>query len=174
MDPLVDALHADAPDRELDLRAFGRFVGDWALDWHGRTVDGEPVSTEGRLTFGYVLAGRAVQDVWFVPPAVPGDPGIAGVGFHGSTIRFPDPGIGAWRSTWIEPLNARVRRFIGKPGPEGITLLSVDGEPHLRWSFRDIEGPEDRPGSFTWVGEFSRDGGHTWLEEERMLASRRG
>ena len=35
--------------------------------------------------------------------------------FHGSTIRFYDPSIDAWRSTWIEPVNGRVLRFVGAP-----------------------------------------------------------
>ena len=38
---------------------------------------------------------------------------------------------------------------------------------HLRWSFRDI-----LPESFTWVGEFSADGRHTWIEDERVFAVR--
>ena len=66
------------------------------------TADGASAQVAGRLTFGWVLGGRAVQDIWAVPPAVPGDPGIAGHGFHRSTIRFFDPGIDAWRSTWCE------------------------------------------------------------------------
>ena len=87
--------------------------------------------------------------------------------FHGSTIRFYDPAIDAWRSTWVEPVNARVRRFIGRPDGSGIVLLSDEEEPRLRWRFTDIE-----PGSFTWEGEISRDRGATWQLEERMHATR--
>lgn len=163
----IAGLHAAAPADDR-LATFGRFVGEWELGWHGSTADGTPASAEGRLAFGWVLGGRAVQDVWHVPPAVPGDPGIAGRGFHGTTVRFFDPAIGAWRSTWMEPVNGRVRKFIGKERDGSIVLLSVDGEPHLRWSFRDI-----RADSFTWVGAASTDGGHTWIEDERMLARRR-
>jgi hypothetical protein len=35
-----------------------------------------------------------------VNAGVVGRPPLA---FHGSTIRFYDPGIDAWRPTWIEP-----------------------------------------------------------------------
>lgn len=170
---LGDALLSRPPTHD-DLTTFGRFVGDWDLEWWGALADGTPISGPGRLTFGWVLGGRAVQDVWDVPAASPGDPGIAGRGFCGTTVRFPDPSIGAWRSTWIEPINSRVRRFIGRPSGadagEGsnITLLSVDGEPHLRWSFLHIE-----PDRFDWLGEASTDGGHTWTEEEWMTATRR-
>lgn len=167
-DSLIDTLHASGPTSDR-LATFGRFVGDWDLDWHGATIDGTPATAQGRLSFGWVLNGRAVQDVWNVPAAVPGDPGGAGHGFHGSTIRFFDPRIDAWRSTWIEPVNGRVRKFVGKERDGRVVLLSVDGERHLRWSFCDI-----LPESFTWVGEVSPDGGHTWIEDERMLARRRG
>lgn len=126
------------------------------------------MTARGRVSFGWVLGGRAVQDVWLVPPVVAGDTGAASTGFHGSTIRFFDPAIDAWRSTWIEPTNARVRKFVGKEHDDDLVLLSVDGEPHLRWTFRDVTAD-----AFTWTGEYSPDGGHTWIEEERMLARRR-
>lgn len=165
-DHLADHLHAE---RGLSDRssAFGRMVGDWELEWHGFTSTGTPATTRGRLTFGWVLGGRAVQDVWEVPPAVPGDPGVAGHGFHGTTIRVFDVSLGAWRSTWIEPINGRVRRFIGTLGADRIVLLSIEERPHLRWSFRDI-----KPDSFSWVGEISPDGTENWFEDERMIARR--
>ena len=166
-DPLIKSLHASGPATDR-LATFGRFVGDWDLDWRGATTDGAPVTAQGRLSFGWVLDGRAVQDVWKVPPAVPGDPGIAGYGFHGSTIRFYDSTIDAWRSTWIEPVNGLVRKFIGKERDGRIVLLSVDSQPHMRWTFRDIQ-----PGSFTWTAEYSTDGGHIWIEDEQMIARRK-
>ena len=166
-DPLARALHAIVPAPD-ELALFSRFVGPWSLHWRGRTAEGGDAEADGELTFGVVLAGRAVQDVWRIPPSVPGDPGVAGTGFHGTTIRFPDPSIDAWRSTWVEPLNARVRKFVGAPHGDDIVLLSVDGDPHLRWSFVEIADK-----SFTWIGEASTDGGHTWFEEERMRATRR-
>ena len=89
--------------------------------------------------------------------------------FHGSTIRFYDASIGAWRSTWIDPVNARVRRFVGRPVGGEIVLLSDEDDPQLRWRFTDIA-----PGSFTWRGEISRDGGASWTLDEEMRVSRRG
>ncbi len=121
----------------------------------------------GKLHFGWVLAGRAVQDIWIVPgPGQPGEnrPPLA---FHGSTIRFFDPAIKAWRSTWIEPINGRVRRFIGRADGEDILPLSDEEEPQLRWRFIDITAD-----SFTWLGEISRDGGATRALDERMDATR--
>jgi hypothetical protein len=161
---LVEALHADGPagPHADELMLFGRFVGSWRLEWS----DADGATATGELHFGWVLGGRAVQDVWIVPGREqPESPSARP--FHGSTIRFFDPAIGAWRSTWIEPLNGRVRRFIGRPAGGEIVLLSDEDEPRLRWRFTDIE-----PDSFTWRGEISHDAGATWTLEEQMLATR--
>jgi hypothetical protein len=163
---LIEALHVDGPaaDYADELMLFGRFVGSWTLEWTG----GDSANAVGELHFGWVLGGRAVQDVWIVPGR--GQPGEnePPLAFHGSTIRFFDPQIGAWRSTWVEPINGRVRRFIGRPAGDDIVLVSDDEEPQLRWRFTEIT-----PTSFSWLGEVSRDAGATWTLEERMHARRR-
>jgi hypothetical protein len=147
---------------------FGRFVGSWDLHWKGLNADGDPDEADGELHFGWVLGGRAIQDVWIMPG--PGQPGAGERprAFHGTTVRFYDASIGAWRSTWVEPVNGRVRKFIGRPQGEDITLVSLDGDPLLRWRFTGISAD-----SFTWLGESSTDEGRTWHLEEEMLATRR-
>ena len=162
---LPEALHADGPAGPYadKLMLFGRFVGSWELEWRGPGS----ARARGELHFGWVLGGRAVQDVWIVPGR--GEPGEnqPPSAFHGSTIRFFDPTIDAWRSTWVEPINARVRRFVGRSIGPDIVLLSSEEDPQLRWSFTEIT-----PDSFTWRGETSVDGGETWTLDEEMLARR--
>jgi hypothetical protein len=162
---LIESLHVDGPagPHAAELMRFGRFVGSWNLHWTGP----EGANAIGELHFGWVLGGRAVQDVWIVPGR--GQPGEnqPPLAFHGSTIRLFDPAIDAWRSTWIEPINGRVRRFIGRADGEDIVLLSDEEEPQLRWRFTDITSD-----SFTWLGEISHDGGAMWTLEERMDATR--
>jgi hypothetical protein len=70
------------------------------------------------------IGGRAVQDVWIVPGR--GQPGENEPpdAFRGSTIRFFDPAINAWSSTWIEPINGPVMRFVGLSAAEDIVLLN--------------------------------------------------
>jgi hypothetical protein len=166
---LIEALHVWEPHPDLadPLMLFGRFVGSWELEWNGTGADGRPARMNGELHFGWVLGGRAVQDVWIVPGRGQPGEGQPPLAFHGSTIRFYDPSIDAWRSTWIEPINGRVRRFLGRPFGGDIVLISDEDDPQLRWRFTDIEA-----NSFHWRGETSRDAGATWEVEEEMLATR--
>ena len=167
---LAEALHAPAPHPELAdrLRLFGRFVGSWRLDWFGFGPDGRPArATGGELHVGWALGGRAVQDVWIVPGRGQPGEGQPPSAFHGTTIRFYDPAIDAWRSTWIEPVNARVRRFIGRPDGDAIELISDEDDPQLRWRFTDISTR-----AFRWTAEASDDHGTTWQQVEEMQATR--
>ncbi len=166
---LISALHVSGPAGEhVDkLMLFGRFVGSWHLEWAGSGARGQPAAMTGELHFGWVLGGRAVQDIWIVPGRGQPGEGQPPLAFHGSTIRFYDPAIDAWRSTWVEPVNGRVRRFIGRATNGGIVLLSDEDDPQLRWRFADITAD-----SFTWIAETSHDGGATWHFDEQMLATR--
>jgi hypothetical protein len=167
-DSLAAVLHADGPhpDHADQLRLFGRFVGAWDVEWLGTDPDGRPATMIGELHFGWVLGGRAVQDVWRVPACLSAPAGLRP--FYGTTLRCYDPAIEAWRSTWIDPLNGRVRRFIGRPDGDGIILDGLDDEPPERWCFRDIT-----PDSFRWTGEVSQDRRQTWVLEEQMIIRRR-
>ncbi len=166
---LIQALHVTGPAGEHvgKLMLFGRFVGSWHLEWTGRDISGQPTTMTGELHFGWVLGGRAVQDIWIVPGRGQPGEGQPPLAFHGSTIRFYDPAIDAWRSTWIEPVNGRVRRFIGRPSGGDIVLLSDEDDPQLRWRFTDIAAD-----SFSWHAETSHDSGVTWQFDEQMVATR--
>lgn len=164
-----EALHSTGPRPELaaELALFGQFVGSWELECTFHNPDGPDVVLPGELRFGWVLGGRAVQDVWIVPGRDHPAEGRA-PGFHGTTVRFFDSGIGGWRSTWIDPPNNRVRRFIGRPVAADIELISDEEQPALRWRFTDIA-----PGSFTWTGERATEVGGSWSHQLRMRAHRR-
>ena len=168
-DGLIEALHVDGPAGPTaeQLHLFGQFVGSWNVTWAGVDAEGRTLTTRGELHFGWVLGGRAVQDIWIVPGrGLPGE-GEPPLAFHGSTIRFYDPRIEAWRSIWIDPVNGRARRFIGRLVDDEILLLSDEDEPQLRWRFTDIT-----PDAFTWRGEISHDGGETWSPDEEMRITR--
>jgi hypothetical protein len=164
----IEGLYADAPDASLKdkLMLFGQFVGDWDIleDRLFRPDGKTDVVQSGELHWGWILDGNALQDVWMFHDkdkhrAVPA----------GTTIRFYDPKIDAWRSTWITPIDHAVVTFIAQKAGDEIVLEGKNAKGELlKWIFSDI-----KPDSFKWRGEASKDGGKTWVLVERMQIRRR-
>jgi hypothetical protein len=154
--PIAELLLAPGPvDRDVEL--FGRFVGAWAFDGTDIAEDGTKTDYTGRWDFGYVLGGRAVQDVLYCE-------GIE----HGTTVRIPR-GDGSWDVVWLTPVQRAVRQLVGRAEGERIVITGGSGERRLRWSFNDIA-----PASFVWRGEQSTDGGRSFRLAEEMRLSRVG
>src|SRR5258705_4909610 len=126
----IGALHVSGPADEHagKLMLFGQFVGSWDLEWAGTGANGEPATATGELHFGWVLGGRAVQDIWIVPGRGQPGEGQPPSAFHGSTIRFYDPSTDAWRSTWVAPVTCRVRRVVRRAARRDNPL--VNDEEH--------------------------------------------
>ncbi len=164
----IKGLGAEGPDPELreKLMLFGQFVGDWDIvDSRHIDPDGRWVKIRGQVHFGWILGGRAVQDVW-----IGRDEGTENLTLHGTTVRFYDPHIDAWRSTWISPIKGMVKTFIARKVGAEIVLegktSTVQGHPE-RWKFSQIT-----PGSFRWSSEETRDEGRTWVMTEEMRIER--
>ena len=137
---------------------FGRFVGSWDVDAALFDPEGRRREMRAEWHFGWVLDGRAVQDV-LVSPGVE----------HGTTLRFYDPAMGAWRIVFITPVDREVHELTARAEGADIVLegrRSDDGRP-LRWTFFGIE-----PDSFVWRGEVSSDGGASWFVDQEMRARR--
>ena len=64
----MTVLHADAPaaDRAGKLALYGQFVGDWETEIVTHAPDGVRHQGHGEIHFGWVLEGRAIQDVWMI------------------------------------------------------------------------------------------------------------
>jgi hypothetical protein len=168
---LADVLLADGPDpRHADaLMLFGRFVGEWELDWTGYGPDGEQTMTErGEWIFGWVLEGRAVQDVWIIPERARRDPAVPPEGEYGTTIRVYDPRRAVWLVTWNGPLNRARRTFVGRRVGDTIVQegQTDEGDP-MQWIFSDIT-----ESSFSWRSISSKDG-ETWQLREEMRVRRK-
>ena len=63
-------LHANGPsaDRAGNMDLYGWLVGSWDLDVTRFLPDGTTRRRSGEWHVGWVLEGRAIQDVWVVPP----------------------------------------------------------------------------------------------------------
>jgi hypothetical protein len=165
---LADALLADGPDPEHAdaLMLFGRFVGEWECEWTGYDWDGEARTERGEWIFGWVLDGRAIQDVWIIPER---GRRARGEGEYGTTIRVYEPLLDAWLVTWNGPVGRARRTFVARSVDDAIVQegRTEEGYP-LRWIFSEIE--ED---SFTWRGVCWRNGEKTWHLREEMRVRRK-
>ena len=157
--------HADA------LMLFGQFVGEWEFDWTGYDENGEKtMSEQGEWIFGWVLEGRAVQDVWIIPPRDRrGEEGVP-AGEYGTTIRFYDPRIDAWNVTWNGPIQGIRRTFTARRSGDEIIQEGQTGEGHhpMRWIFSEITG-----NSFHWRSVVSNGAETPWQLREEMHVRRR-
>ena len=132
------------PSLRRRLRLFGQFVGDWKIHEPGSPRAAPDERSSGEVRFRWVLGGTAVQDIWG-----PFDSDTGKLVPEGTTLRFYDPSIRAWRSTWISPYQRVVRRFIGREEAGEIVLREQDaGWKGENWIFSDISHA-----SFRWRAE---------------------
>ena len=140
----------------MDVRFFDP---EGATTWHTRAV----------WSFGWVLDGRAIQDVLVFPSPDGSDkPGERGMG---TTLRYFDPKQGLWRIVFLGAVSGTFVMLTSRTVGDQIVLEGpdVDGRP-LRWEFSEIT-----PDAFHWRGwiadgETDKD----WRLEQEMLALRRG
>ena len=167
-------LHANGPDPAgaEALQLYGRFVGSWEAEITAHGADGSGHEASGEIHFGWVLQGRAIQDVWMIPrlaerntaPAFP----IAGH-WYGTTLRIYDPTMEAWRIYWIDPAANVFRQQIGRAkGADIVQEGTTDTGAHTRWSFTRIT-----PDSFHWLGEGKPVGATDWRLVTEVRAKRR-
>lgn len=158
MNPFLEALHADAPAPErakgLDLYAF--LIGSWRYDAIYHPPGQKVRTTRGEIHAGWVLQGRAIQDIWSVPARdLPRAEAPAFGDYYGTTLRVYDPGLDAWHILWVDPLTQTYRRQLGRAKGKDIVQEGRDDATgaQVRWSFTNIT-----PDSFRWLGEASPDG----------------
>ena len=137
---LIAALHTDhpAPDHAEKMGLYGWLVGRWEMDAVYHRDDGATRRGGGEIHFGWVLAGRAIQDVWIVPPRDQQSEPPAWGDFYGTTLRVYDPGLDAWRILWIDPVKQLYTRQIGRA--RGNDIVQVARTTAAPWS----AGPSPR------------------------------
>ncbi len=174
--PLGDVLHSDgpAPDRAAELGLYTFLIGHWDTELVAYAEDGTRHESRGEIHAGWVLEGRAIQDVWMTPPRAEravGAPALPVTGsWYGTTLRVFDPKLDAWHVLWSDPATQVYTHQIGRA--QGRDIVQVGAMPSgavLRWSFTGIE-----PDSFHWLGEISTDGGATWRLQVEVFARRSG
>src|SRR5262249_230972 len=91
------------------------------------------------------------------------------VGEYGATLRFYDPRIDAWRSTWIGPARGWVLPFIARQINEEI-VLEGDFAPDAsrKWIFSEITADSSRSRAIE-----SSDGWLRFRKVQEIFATRR-
>jgi hypothetical protein len=168
----LDVLHAAGPAVELGDAAdvYGWLIGSWIARVVDYGPDGVGHESTGEWHFAWVLAGRAVQDVFIVPPRqARRDAARASERVrYGTTLRVCDPATGAWRIVWFNPASGAETHLVGRR--EGRAVVQegrLDDGTAIRWSFVDVAAD-----SFTWRGEVSPDGGRTWNVDAEFFCRR--
>jgi hypothetical protein len=165
------ALIASAPasDRVEKMMLYGQFIGSWDGTVIVHRPDGQRFENSCEVHFGWVLAGRAIQDVWLAPSRKTRAAGVED-GMYGTTLRVYNPNTDQWEITWIDPVRRNFNRMLGRPlGNEIVQEYRDEAGKICQWCFTNI-----RPDSFHWISRESKDGRMAWnLTAEFFLHRRR-
>jgi hypothetical protein len=164
-----------APGRSSEIPEsadlYGWLSGSWDLDvLRYRGIDVASRGVKGEIHAGWVLEGRAVQDVWIMPRCSERSANSEKtMNMFGTTLRSWDPTIQAWRIAWTNPVSGHRDDQIGRRSGRAIvqTGSRADGT-ETRWTFADITAD-----SFRWLGEARQPDGTTWKLEGEFRAKRR-
>jgi hypothetical protein len=166
----VLAASGRSPDIPESADAYGWLIGSWELDVrHYWGIDVAAHRIKGEALFGWVLEGRAVQDVWIMPRRSErtADMGKA-MNMYGTTLRVWDSSIQAWRITWTNPAGDHHEEQIGRwSGNDVVQLGTRSDGTTTRWRFTEIT-----PDSFHWLGEALEPDGKSWKLEGEFRAKR--
>ncbi|MBZ9658801.1 hypothetical protein LB523_07065 [Mesorhizobium sp. ESP-6-4] len=166
MSPFLTALTSDGPstDWAKDMDLYAWLIGSWDMDTVHHLDDGTIQKWDGECHFGWILEGRAIQDLWIRPrrPA----PSI----MYGTTLRVFDPGIDGWHIIWSDPLNQDYSRQVGRAEGNNIVQIGHDSRGlQARWRFTEITAD-----SFHWIGEERAAESDPWQATYEHFARRAG
>jgi len=166
---MITELRAAGPSASLGDHAdlLGRLIGTWDVQYMDISKSGKAIYRTGQLLVGWVMDGRAIEDLWIVDPSDSSkDREVY------ADVRYFDPKSGTWPAVFIDPQIASIATFTGgAAGDDRIVLESQDlvrGQIR-RWSFNDI-----RPDSLVFRDDASSDGGKTWARKSEYHMKRRG
>ena len=116
--PFLDALGADGPRPTAPARwtFTGASSAPGISTSRNSPTTASGAGARGEWHFGWALEGRAIQDVWIVPPRGElrhGD-AAANVNSYGTTLRVYDPRIDAWQIQWTDPVTQNFLQMIGR------------------------------------------------------------
>lgn len=168
LSPLMSAERCPEIPESSDV--YGWLVGSWDLEvLHYWAADVSAQGLQGEVHAQWVLEGRAIQDVWIMPPRSQrkGAPDKK-LNMYGTTLRLWDATLQAWRITWRNPAGDHHEDQIGRR--DGSDIIQLGARPdgtQTRWSFREITDH-----SFHWLGESMAPGAKGWTLEGEFRGHR--
>jgi hypothetical protein len=171
INPFVEILAPTSrpPDNRPDDDLYEFLIGSWELDVVAYPDDGNVTHSTGEAHAVWVLDGRAIQDVFINPDRSERAPDSPMCGnWYGTTFRYFDPTIRAWRVFWFNPDDGVRAELIGRRRGNDIVQEGhfPDGTP-IRWTFSDITSD-----SCHWRGECLEPDGKTWRLQVEFRARR--
>jgi hypothetical protein len=169
----LEVLQAAGPDteREPKLALYAWLIGQWEFDVTTVLEDGSTQRGRGEISAGWVLQGRAIQDVWMIPrlrdrkSSIEQLPGAGN--WYGTTLRIYDPSLDAWRILWNDPATNYFTQQIGRA--RGRDIVQEGSDPNggkARGVFTEIQ-----PTSFHWIAERTVHGTN-WRKQVDIRARR--
>jgi|SRR5581483_890533 len=162
-------LQATGPHASLgdQGKVFDRIVGTWDAEYTHFSTAGKVSHTSGELVVGWIMDGRAIQELWISYPSS----ARSGRQVY-TTVRYFDPGSGKWPGTFFDPQQASTARFTGGAVADDRMVFDTTDFDHkaTRWSFSEMH-----PETFIYREEESSDGGRIWhLQLEGHMKRRVG
>jgi len=146
---------------EGPMAQFGRYVGDWKIEDESLARDGSGWSPGkgARWVFECIGDGTAVQDFW-----------MPNGGGFGTNLRTYNPDTGAWEIVWAAQSLNGLMHISAQQTDDGnivMDILRPVQDPPRRIIF--FEPDED---GWSWVQQWSFDGGETWTDVYHIRATR--
>lgn len=167
----LSALAAASRAADIDEAddVYGWLVGSWSLEvlrYRGVDLLGKGMMAEAH--FGWVLEGRAIEDVWIMPARGARPPKDPEFNMYGTTLRSWDAELRAWRIAWTNPARNHRETQIGRRVGNEIVQTGArpDGQA-TRWRFTEITAER-----FHWIGEALEQDGAAWFVEGEFIARR--
>jgi hypothetical protein len=169
---MLIALGARGPHHDIvvaDNAIYAPLVGSWDLEVFDLEGDGARRVTNGEWHFGWVLEGRALQDVLVIPSRGERRNGMAAKGNRCATsLRIFDPASGMWRVQFLNPVNQIYETFTAQQDGRDIVQMGADANgTTLREIFSDMAAD-----SFAWRREIADNFG-SWKLKSEYFAKRR-
>lgn len=170
---MLEALLARGPHQGIAESAnaiFSPFIGAWDVEIFDLEGDGARRVSRGEWHFGWILEGRAVQDVFLAPPRGERRNGSVARGNRCATsLRVFDPVNGTWRVHYVNPVDRSEETLIARQQGKNIVQTGVNTQGiSLRQTYADIGND-----SFAVYRETAHADGDWKLESEYFAKRQR-